>query len=138
MAVAERSRILWLGNHVLLLKTELPRLRALGFEVFHAPCRQINREHQSATNDWERGPTTLEPLVHDRLVETDLYFRPIEPETFDLLNRHFDAAIVTIQARWVAELLRGFTGKIVYRTYGDSTTVSEQLWRLGAFRALTR
>jgi hypothetical protein len=135
---ARTRRVLWLGNHALLLKTELPRLRRLGFEVFHAPCRRLVREHQSATTDWEPGPTTLDPAVHARLVEADLYFKPIEPEVFDLLNRHFDAAIVAIQARWVPELLRGFNGKIVYRTYGEGKTVSEQLWRLGAFRALTR
>jgi len=130
------GRILWLGNHALLMKTELPRLRALGFEVFHAPCRRVFREHQSAIADWQQGPTTLDPAVHARLAQADLYFTPIDPEMFGLLNEHFATAVVAIQGRWVAELLRGFTGKIVYRTYGDSTTVSDLLWRLGAFRAL--
>jgi hypothetical protein len=132
------GRILWLGNHALLLNTELPRLRALGFEVFHAPCRRVVRQHQSAMADWKQGPTTLDPSVYARLADADLYFTPIEPDMFALLNEHFSAAVVAIQATWVAELLRGFAGKIVYRTYGDSRTVSEQLWQLGAFRALIR
>jgi hypothetical protein len=130
------KRLLWLGNHRLLLQTELPHLRHLGFEVFHPPCRRLMREHQSASTDWAPGPTTLPPDVHARLVDADFYFKPISPEVFAVLNHYFDAAIVTIQARWVAELLRGFGRTIIYRTYGDAPLVSEQLLTLGAFRAI--
>lgn len=130
-------RILWLGNHRLLIRTELPRLRRLGFEVFHPPCRDTRDVHQSATTDWEEAATTLPPLVYQKLLATDFYSRRIAAEAFELLNRYFDTAIVTIEPSWLAELARRFEGKIIFRTYGHVDSMAERLWSHGAFRALT-
>ena len=132
------GRIFWLGNHRLLINTELPRLRGLGFEVFHPPCRNTVAFHQSATTDWQAAPSTLPPDVYTALVATDFYYRSVPAEIFELLNRYFQTALVTIEASWLAELARGFRGRLLFRTYGHVHFASEQLWVLGAFRALTQ
>ena len=51
VAPIKRKRIFWLGMHNVLMQTELPRLRMLGYEVFHSPYLSDVID-QSAVREW--------------------------------------------------------------------------------------
>ncbi|MBL7669083.1 MAG: hypothetical protein JNM39_01235 [Bdellovibrionaceae bacterium] len=130
-------RVFWFGMHKILIQTELPRLRSLGFEVFCPPCHNRNAEHQSAGNGWTADqPTTLTPEIFKTLSEFDFFEETMTPQIVKILNQFFDCVIVTIDATWLLQVLRNFRGKIVYRTYGHVLNVSKYLFDLGAFRAI--
>lgn len=124
-------RIFWLGMHKVLTQTELPRLRALGFEVFNPPYRSSVRD-QSANLDWDCAqPTTLPREVFAKLSQTNFFYEPISDEIGELLNQYFDAAIVTINSTWLVNFLKVYQGKVIYRTYGERFLVSNELWANG-------
>ena len=125
-------RIFWFGAHHLLVNTELARLRQLGYEVFNPPYLS-NVLDQSAVTSWDRGQhTTLPPDVFERLASYNLFYSTIDHDIGDILNEYFDAVIVTIVARWVMEILRVFNGPVLFRSYGQTSLLSDDLIRIGA------
>ncbi len=129
-------RIFWLGMHKLLVRTELPRLRALGFEVFNPPYLS-KIEDQSAELNWDHGqPSTLPPDVFQKLSSYNFFYNPISPEIAELLNTYFDAVIVTINPDWLTEVLRVYKKRTLFRAYGQPYPLSEFLWNNGAGRVI--
>ncbi len=129
-------RIFWLGMHKLLVRTELPRLRALGFEVFNPPYLSPVAD-QSAELNWDAAqPTTLPREVFEALSRYNFFYNPIDEATAEMLNEHFDAVIVTINPDWLTELLKVFRKKIIYRTYGQTYPLSDYLWNNRAARLI--
>ena len=128
----KQKRIFWLGMHKILVKTELPRLRDLGFEVFNPPYLS-DIEDQSANQNWDSvQATTLPEDVFRKLSETNFFYvNQLDAETAQHLNDHFGTVIVTISPTWLAPFLRQFKGKIIYRTYGQSFSLTEEFSRLG-------
>ncbi|MBI1273680.1 MAG: glycosyltransferase [Alphaproteobacteria bacterium] len=130
-------RIFWLGMHKLLTRTELPRLRQLGYEVFNPPYLSPVPD-QSANLAWDtHQPTTLPRDVFDKLSRTNFYYDQVSPEVGELLNAHFDVMIVTIHPGWLHELLRVFRGKVIFRTYGQIEPLSDHLFNFGTLRLVT-
>ena len=130
-------RIFWLGMHRLLVQTELPQLRELGFEVFCPAYRYqpfLGRaQDQSAQYGFDVDqPTTLPPQVFAKLASFNFFYNRIPQGIAELLNSYFDAVIVTINADWLGEFLRAFRGKVIFRTYGETRLVSQMLWQNGA------
>jgi glycosyltransferase involved in cell wall biosynthesis len=129
-------RIFWLGMHKLLVRTELPRLRELGFEVFNPPYLSPVAD-QSAELNWDAAQaTTLPRDVFEALSRYNFFYNPIDEAMAAMLNEHFDAVIVTINPDWLTEILKVFRNKIIYRTYGQTYPLSDYLWNNRAARLI--
>src|SRR4051794_37094088 len=112
-------RVFWLGMHKILVQTELPRLRSLGFEVFNPPYLSPIPD-QSAQLNWDaKQATTLPPDVFQKLSKHNFFYNSVTKEIADILNQYFEAIIVTIHPLWLSEILKVYNGKVIYRTYGQ-------------------
>ncbi len=132
-----RKRIFWLGMHKILVKTELPRIRQLGFEVFNPPYLS-DRKDQSACLDWDLNQaTTLPKDIFDKLANYNFFYNVITPEMADILNAYFDTVILTIEPLWLIEMLKVFKGKIIYRLYGHTSVLSKVLESHKAMHMIT-
>lgn len=135
-ALQKRKRIFFLGAHKLLVRTELQRLRDLGYEVFNPPYLS-HIPDQSAIKKWEPDPhSTLPESVQRTLSRSNFFYTPVPEDVKSLFNKYFDAVVVTIVARWAVEMLRVFDGPVVFRTYGQTSTISEDLHSIGARRII--
>lgn len=132
----QKKRIFWLGMHKVLVHTELPRLRMLGFEVFNPPYLSDVYD-QSATYDWICPPSTLPQEAIDVLSRNNFFYDKIGPEAAEVLNAHFDAVVVTINPQWLVNILEVYKGKVIYRTFGQPYSLSDYLTSNGAFRLVT-
>ncbi|MBI3839409.1 MAG: hypothetical protein HY288_15935 [Planctomycetia bacterium] len=132
----KRNRVFWLGMHVVLTKTELPRLRALGYEVFNPPYL-TDIYDQSAVTEWDRSqPTTLPAEVFEELSQYSFFYNRISPRIAELLNEYFGTVIVTISPTWLQSMLEAYQGRIIYRVYGQVGTLSDTLWSMRLFRPI--
>jgi glycosyltransferase involved in cell wall biosynthesis len=130
------KRLFWLGMHKVLTKTELPRLRQIGYEVFNPPYLSTTYD-QSANMEWDREqPSTLPAEVFQRLSQYNFFYNQIEPEIAELLNAYFDAVLVTISPHWLEPVLKAFRKKIIYRTYGQTYQICAHLAGLRLFERL--
>lgn len=129
------KRIFWLGAHKLLVKTELARLRSLGYEVFNTPYNTPVPD-QSANRNWDSNQkTTLPKDVFDKLAHYNFFYNSVSDDIGHILNTYFDAVVVTIHPWWLSEIMRVYTGKILYRTYGQNEILSAELTH---YEAITR
>jgi glycosyltransferase involved in cell wall biosynthesis len=120
--------------HVVLTKTELPRLRGLGYEVYNPPYNSDVYD-QSANLNWEREqPSTLPPDVFEELSRYNFFYNRITPRIAELLNEYFGTIIVTINPDWLTEILKVYKGRVIYRVYGQLGTLSEALQDRRIFR----
>ncbi|MCZ8186550.1 MAG: glycosyltransferase family 4 protein [Beijerinckiaceae bacterium] len=130
------KRIFWLGMHKLLVRTELVRLRTLGYEVFNPPYLSPVYD-QSASLDWDsEQPTTLPREVFETLSRHNFFYNSVPEPIAELLNTYFDTVVVTINPDWLTEILKVYKGRLIYRTYGQPYPLSEYLWNNGAGRLI--
>src|SRR3954451_21877723 len=135
-APKRNQRLFWLGMHKVLSRTELPRLRQLGYEVFNPPYLSTIYD-QSANLEWDKDqPSTLPAEVFDRLSKYNFFYNHIEPEIAELLNTYFDAVVVTILPHWLAPILTTFRKTIIYRTYGQTYQICAHLIEFRVFEHL--
>ncbi|TGQ66892.1 MAG: glycosyltransferase family 4 protein [Mesorhizobium sp.] len=132
----KKKRVFWLGMHKVLLQTELPRLRALGYEVFNPPYLSDVYD-QSAVYDWLPSDSSLPREALEILERTNFFYDEIPPEAAEVLNAYFDAAIVTINPLWLVHFLKAYHGRVIYRTYGQPYSLSDELSKLGGLRLVT-
>ncbi|WP_192244049.1 glycosyltransferase [Mesorhizobium silamurunense] len=132
----KKKRIFWLGMHKVLSQTELPHLRALGYEVFNPPYLSDIYD-QSAVYDWVPPDSSLPKEALDILARTNFFYDEIPLEVADVLNAYFDAAIVTINTLWLTHFLKAYHGRVIYRTYGQPYSLSDELTNLGALPLVT-
>jgi hypothetical protein len=125
------KRIFWLGAHKLLVKTELVRLISLGYEVFNPPYNSPVPD-QSMVKDWISPKSTLPIDIQKKLSSYNFFYNYINDDISKILNKYFDAVVVTIHPWWLSEVLRTFQGKVIYRTYGQTEILSEELDRYNA------
>jgi hypothetical protein len=132
----KQKRIFWLGMHVVLVKTELPRLRELGYEVFNPPYL-TDVYDQSAVVDWDRNQaSTLPPEVFQKLSRYNFFYNSISPEMAELLDEYFGTVVVTISPGWLQSVLDSYHGRVIYRVYGQPGTLSEAIWNMKLFRSI--
>ncbi len=131
----KKKRIFWLGMHKLLVRTELPALRDMGYEVFNPPYLS-NIQDQSAELNWLPSETTLPEEVHARLSSYNFFYNSINREISKILNEYFDVVIVTINPDWLVSILKTFKKTIIYRTYGQIGTLSDSLFHNGGYRLI--
>jgi len=119
--------------HKVLVQTELQRLRQLGYEVFNPPYLS-NIQDQSASLEWslESQDSSLPSLILQELSSYNFFYNPISEKIAEILNKYFDAIIVTINPSWLLEVCKVYNGKIIYRTYGSPYCISEELTNIGA------
>lgn len=125
-----KKRIFWLGMHKVLSQTELPHLRALGYEVFNPPYLS-NIYDQSAVYDWVPPDSSLPKEALEILARTNFFYKAIPPDAAEILNAYFDAVVVTINPFWLVRFLEAYRGRIIYRTFGQPFSLSQELIDLG-------
>lgn len=130
-----KKRIFWLGMHKLLVQTELPALRDMGYEVFNPPYLS-NIKDQSAELDWLPSETTLSSKVYTKLSTYNFFYNSINREISHILNEYFDAVIVTINPDWLVSILKTFKKTTIYRTYGQIGILSDSLLHNGGYNLL--
>lgn len=119
------NRIFWMGMHVVLVKTELSRLRQLGFEVYNPPYNSSIYD-QSANISWDKDQyTTLPNDIFDKLSKYNFFYNELSDEIADILNHYFGCVIVTINPDWLTQFLNKYKGKIIYRIYGQPYALSD-------------
>lgn len=139
MQEQKSNRLFWLGMHKVLKRTELPRLRGLGYEVFNPPyISPVYDQSADRRVDWDQ-PTTLPRDVFKSLINHDFFYTQVPPDIAELLNNYFDTIIVTINADWLKAILHGFNGRVIYRVYGQHFSLSSkiveiELWQTVACR----
>lgn len=122
-----KKRVFWLGMHKVLIQTELPRLRKLGYEVFNPPYLSEVPD-QSANLAWDSSQeTTLPNAVFDKISSYNFFYNEINDEIAEILNTYFDAVVVTISALWLSAIAKVYRGRIIFRTYGQHTLLSNDL-----------
>lgn len=123
--------------HRVLMETELPRLRSLGYEVFVPPYLSLLTD-QSAVREWDGAQATSLPLpVFSRLAKNNFFDGPISSDIAEILNAHFDACLVTMNVDWLSEIAKVYKGKLIFRTYGQVGLLSEMLEERGLLPILT-
>ena len=131
--MADAPRVFWLGMHKVLKPTELKRLRALGLEVFNpAYISPIYDQSADLRIDFDQE-TTLPNDVFAKLISYDFFYRPIASEIAEILNSYFDVVIVTINGDWLREVLKVFTGRVIYRVFGQHFLLSDHLLGNGSW-----
>lgn len=130
-----KKRIFWLGMHKVLVRTELPALRDIGYEVFNPPYLS-NVQDQSAELDWIPSETTLPERIHERLTAYNFFYNYIDGEISEILNDYFDAIIVTINPDWLVSILKVFKKTVIYRTYGGIGILSDSLLMNGGYKLI--
>jgi len=129
------TRILWVGCHKLLVKTELVALRDLGFEVYR-PTYLSDIYDQSAIIEADSNPSTLPLEILQILDSTNFFYDLISEEVSKVINEYFDACIVTISPNWLKNLAMAFEGKLIYRTFGQPYSLSVEFETIGLTREL--
>lgn len=120
------KRIFWFGMHKVLVQTELRRLRILGYEVFNPPYLSSIQD-QSANLDWDNTQQSSLPKdVFAKLASYNFFYNEITAEIAEILNKYFDAVIVTISVRWLASVVKVYHKRIVFRTYGQHLSLCEE------------
>jgi FkbM family methyltransferase len=121
-----KKRIFWLGMHKILVRTELVRLRELGYEVFN-PKYLSEIVDQSAELDWDGNQqTSLPGDIFNKLASTNFFYTALDAEIYSILNEYFDAVIVTIAPIWLEPIVKGYRGKIIYRVYGQAHSLTNE------------
>ncbi len=127
----KHKRIFWLGMHKVLVKTELVRLRSLGYEVFNPPYLSPILD-QSAQIEWDNTQNSTLPLnILNKLANTNFFYTDLSAEIFKILNSYFGTIIVTITPHWLKPIINGYTGKIIYRVYGQHDRLSDSCEEIG-------
>lgn len=124
--ITKKKRIFWLGMHKILVRTELARLRDLGYEVFN-PKYLSDIVDQSAELSWdENQETTLPKEVFYRLANTNFFYASLDEEIYSILNQYFNTIIVTIAPIWLEPIVKGYRGQIIYRVYGQAYSITNE------------
>jgi hypothetical protein len=115
-------RLLWIVNHKTLLPAEVPILRELGWEVFipkRVPSHDPGFRSAAVSREYDAS-LALPPSVLDVLNRHEFYERAWSPTVRDLINRHFEVAVVHFSYYVVGlvALIDGFAGRIVVRPFG--------------------
>jgi glycosyltransferase involved in cell wall biosynthesis len=124
------TRILWVGCHKLLVRTELQALRDLGYEVYR-PTYLSSIYDQSAVLEKDINPSTLPEHILEKLETTNFFYDEVSQDMADILNEYFEVCIITISPNWLKNLAKAFRGKILYRTFGQPYSLSAEFDTIG-------
>ena len=113
------QRLFWGINHTTLRRFEAELIRHLGFEIFVPKVIPENEANRSASVDYSYDATLTIPTADlEILNEQDYYNQPLGERQIELLNRHFDIAIIAFFPVIVDQFARFFRGKLLLRPFG--------------------
>ena len=114
-------RALWMVNHQTLVRSEVPILRELGYEVFTPKVipDDVRERSGSVTRDYDASLTIMARDL-ERLNAHDFYREPWDPELTEIINRDFEVAIVLSCGHTTPlhEFLNKYRGPIIVRAFG--------------------
>ncbi len=112
-------RIAWLLTHSSLRSAEVPILRSLGCEVWTQKAFPDDPAYRSCSADprWDEG-SSLPPDALAALNAFDFYSEAIPPRLADILNEHFDLAVIDPFPIKTREVLSKFKGPVLARAFG--------------------
>lgn len=110
------KRILWLYNHVTLIKSEVPILRDLGYEVY---IPKVIPFDVSVAVDWEADQLLSIPgEAIDILNKVDFYDSAIPQNALDIMNEYFDIALFGVFVEPLKSLVCGYKGILLFHPFG--------------------
>ncbi len=114
-------RILWILNHTTLMEWEVPMLLDQGFEVFVPKVLPVGPNGRTATvTDAFDSSLSLPAEDLRELNSVNFYDAPLSRRSAELINRHFEAAIVASIFPGLYFLMRAFEGRIFMRAFGHA------------------
>jgi hypothetical protein len=114
-------RLLWIVNHQTLLRSEVPLLRQLGFEVFVPKILPAVSAYRSGAIESAYDSSLLLPTNALRVLNAhEFYEQPWGATLETILNRYFDGLITTLTGFTTPlfEAIRKFDGLVVARVFG--------------------
>src|SRR3546814_7925853 len=84
------------------------------------------------------SPMTLPQEVQPKRPGVNFFYRPIPEESAEILNGYLDAVIVTINPTWLKHVMDAYKGPVVYRVYGQPSSLSQELASNGAIAAISQ
>jgi hypothetical protein len=113
------KRVLWLLNHRTLMKTEIPILLAMGYEVFTPKITPTDSDFRSgAINHALDSSLTIPDDVLAKLNETNFYTEEWSDKIVGYMNQYFGAVFVMPMDIPVKEGLQKFKGAVLLRAFG--------------------
>lgn len=135
-------RVAWLLTHASLRSAEVPLLRSLGCEVWVQKAFPVDDPgYRSCSADlrWDEG-TTLPADALAELNAFDFYSTPLTARVAQLLNEHFELAIIDPFPIKTREVLASFRGPVLVRAFGREAphSYSDIYFLHDSYRRLTR
>jgi hypothetical protein len=117
------KRVLWLLNHTTLMKTEVPILLAMGYEVFIPKILPSDVGFRSGSIDYSHDKQlTLPPHVLAALNATDFNSRDWPDLIVGYVNKYFGMVFFMPMPFPIENSVKRFTGAVMLRAFGlDST-----------------
>lgn len=110
------KRMLWLYNHVSLMKSEVNIIRELGYEVYIPKKPPLD---VSINIDWESDKLLSIPSEEiDILNQVDFYDKLIPYQALNVMNQYFSAVIFGPYIELVKSLVLGFNGTLIFHPFG--------------------
>lgn len=119
---AHFRRVLWLGSKALASRRERDRLAECGFEITFREAVAPDADRGSASGFAKERDLSSAGHTGSSLRETAL-----------ALRNQFACVVVENNVSTLAEQIRLFPGKIVFRSYGISRPLGEMLWDYGPY-----
>lgn len=108
--------MLWLYNHVSLMKSEVNIIRELGYEVYIPKRPPFD---VSIAIDWDADHRLSLPSVEiECLNQVNFYEEPLSTEILDIINNYFTAVIFGPYVELVKSLVLGFKGILIFHPFG--------------------
>lgn len=110
------KRVLWLYNHSTLMKSEVPILRSMGYEVF---IPKIPPFDVSIAVDWKSDELLSVP-EEDLSILNNVNFNidKIPLKAMEIMNKYFQLAIFGVHIEPLKSIVTGFNGIQVFHPFG--------------------
>lgn len=112
----QQKRILWLYNHSTLIKSEVPILRELGYEVY---IPKVIPFDVSVAVDWEADKLlSIPPEAVEILNRVDFYGQQIPNDAMTVMNQYFDMAIFGVFIEPLKSIILHYKGIMLFHPFG--------------------
>jgi hypothetical protein len=129
------GRLIWAVNHKVLLKSELPILQSLGWEVFVPRIVAAHEKSAATTAAFDDG-LSIPSGALATLIAHDFNFARWTPEVTDAINDHFSVLICPFYPVLLHEAARRFRGRLVARAFGREHPRRYAEFAFGEFETL--
>ncbi|UKS24982.1 hypothetical protein LOZ80_25735 [Paenibacillus sp. HWE-109] len=122
--MVKKKRVLWLINHKTLRKFEVPMLIDLGYEVYTPKVFPYDEGNMSASIDYSYDATLTIPQDDiDKLNQVNFY-EYLPEDILSIINDNFEVCIFSFFPRQFKELVRKYTGILVFRPFGLDNSIN--------------